>query len=184
MKYILASKSPRRRELLAQAGYTFAIEPAVGEEVKVGSSTDEIVINLARQKAEKVYHKHEGELVLVIGADTIVVYEGEILGKPADRADAKRMLSMLSGKTHQVFTGVCLIGEQIKTFYERTDVTFYDLTDDEIEKYVMSGDCDDKAGAYGIQGAFAIHVRRIDGDYNNVVGLPIARLYQEMKGFR
>ncbi len=180
-KMILASKSPRRRELLSQAGYTFSIEPAVAEEIQIGDTPAEIVMNLAKQKATEIYHQHMEEDVLVIGADTVVVYNNEILGKPADREDAKRMLAMLSGQTHQVLTGVCLMGSMEKVFYESTDVTFYDLTEEEIDRYVGTGDCDDKAGSYGIQGPFAIYVKAIRGDYNNVVGLPIAKLYQEMK---
>lgn len=181
---ILASKSPRRKELLTQAGYTFSIEPAVGEETQVGDTPAEIVMHLAKQKAEEIFKKHEGEDVFVIGADTIVVYENEILGKPKDREDAKRMLSMLSGNTHQVLTGVCLMGAQTKVFYESTDVVFYELTEAELEAYLNTHDGEDKAGSYGIQGPFAIHVKKIDGDYNNVVGLPIARLYQEMKNIK
>ena len=121
----------------------------------------------------------------MIGADTIVAFENRILGKPKDNADAVRMVSMLQGNTHQVYTGVtfagCIRGQQIlHTFYEKTDVTFYPVTKEDLHAYVDSGDSLDKAGAYGIQGAFAIHVKGIEGDYNNVVGLPIARLYHEL----
>lgn len=133
-----------------------------------------------------------GEDFLVIGADTIVCFEGKILGKPKDENDAFHMLSMLSGQTHQVYTGVALLGQQEGAeqssdkiriiFHEKTDVTFYPLTDEEIRAYIATGSPMDKAGAYGIQDpAFAIHVKGISGDYNNVVGLPVSRLYMEMK---
>lgn len=179
-KIILASRSPRRRELLLQAGFSFETEPAVGEEIMVGDTPEEIVMHLARQKAEEVAARHRREAVLVIGADTIVVFENHILGKPKNREAAKDMLSMLSGRQHYVLTGVCIKGAVTKTFYERTEVTFYPLTEAEIDAYIATGDCLDKAGAYGIQGPFAIHVKNIQGDYNNVVGLPVARLYHEL----
>jgi septum formation protein len=123
---------------------------------------------------------------MVIGSDTIVVYKDEILGKPVDADDARDMLSMLADRTHQVYTGVALITikngqKNIHTFYECTDVTFYPISREDIDKYVESGDSFDKAGSYGIQGDFAIHIKEIHGDYNNVVGLPIGRLYQEIK---
>ena len=125
--------------------------------------------------------------ILVIGADTVVAYENQILGKPKDEEDARRMLSMLSGKTNSVYTGVTFVfidkagrtGEHC--FYEKTDVSMYTLTEDEIDRYISSGDPMDKAGSYGIQGRFAIHIKGIHGDYNNVVGLPVARLYQELR---
>ena len=125
--------------------------------------------------------------ILVIGADTVVAYEGNILGKPKDEEDAKHMLSMLSGNTHSVFTGVTLVlmdktgraGELV--FFEKTDVTMHTMTESEIERYIATGEPMDKAGAYGIQGKCAIYIEKIDGDYNNVVGLPISRLYQELK---
>lgn len=180
-RYILASKSPRRKDLLTQAGFTFEIEPAVGEETKEGNTPAEIVMHLAKQKAGEIYDKHQGEDVTVIGADTIVVYDDEILGKPQDQQEAWDMLSMLSDRTHQVLTGVCIMGKEEKVFYEQTDVTFYPITPEDLERYIASGDCYDKAGSYGIQGAFAIHVKEIKGDYFNVVGLPVARLYHELK---
>ena len=183
-RVILASKSPRRKELLAHIIKDFDIEPAEGDEVQVGSSPEEIVQNLAKAKATEIYNKnYDDNNNLVIGSDTIVVCDGEILGKPKDRDDAFRMLSMLSGRTHQVMTGVCLKGRDIeKVFYEVTDVTFYKLSSQEIERYISSGDPFDKAGSYGIPGDFSIHVKGIIGDYNNVVGLPVARIYQELKG--
>ena len=181
---ILASGSPRRKELLALAGFNFTVCPAKGEEVTSKTLPCDIVCELAHQKAFEIA-KAQKAPCYVIGADTIVVFENRILGKPKDSADAVRMVSMLQGNTHQVYTGVtfagCIRGQQIlHTFYEKTDVTFYPVTKEDLHAYVDSGDSLDKAGAYGIQGAFAIHVKGIEGDYNNVVGLPIARLYHEL----
>ena len=181
---ILASGSPRRKELLALAGFNFTVCPAKGEEVTTKTLPCDIVCELAHQKAFEIA-KAQTAPCYVIGADTIVAFENRILGKPKDSADAVRMVSMLQGSTHQVYTGVtfagCIRGQQIlHTFYEKTDVTFYPVTKEDLHAYVDSGDSLDKAGAYGIQGAFAIHVKGIEGDYNNVVGLPIARLYHEL----
>lgn len=192
MKYILASASPRRKELLAQAGIDFEVIPSTVTEVLEGNSPQEIVQHLALQKAADVFdryllkHPESHEDFTVIGADTIVVYRGEILGKPADGDEAYDMLSMLSDRTHQVFTGVALISrteeeKKSTSFYESTDVTFYPILQEDLHAYTRSKDPLDKAGAYGIQGPFAIHVKCIAGDYNNVVGLPISRLYQELK---
>ena len=181
---ILASGSPRRKELLALAGFNFTVCPAKGEEVTTKTLPCDIVCELAHQKAFEIA-KAQKAPCYVIGADTIVAFENRILGKPKDSADAVRMVSMLQGSTHQVYTGDtfagCIRGQQIlHTFYEKTDVTFYPVTKEDLHAYVDSGDSLDKAGAYGIQGAFAIHVKGIEGDYNNVVGLPIARLYHEL----
>lgn len=187
MKYILASKSPRRQELLARTGIKFEIIPSDMEEIITKEIPSEVVMALAEQKAKQVYDTLSvKENVTVIGSDTIVVYRDEILGKPADKREAYDMLSMLSDHTHQVYTGVSLIVNKngnmnIKTFYERTDVTFYPVYKEDIRRYVESGDPLDKAGAYGIQGDYSIHIKKIHGDYNNVVGLPIGRLYQELK---
>lgn len=192
MKYVLASASPRRQELLTQAGFTFDVIPSAIEEKITKEIPSDVVMELSHQKAldvfeSKILHnpEYKSEDCLVIGADTIVSYRGEILGKPADKEEAFDMLSMLADRTHQVYTGVTFIG-QIRgrkishTFYEKTNVTFYPITKQDLHTYVDSGDSLDKAGAYGIQGAFAIHVKEIEGDYNNVVGLPIARLYHEL----
>lgn len=194
MKYILASASPRRKELLKKTGVSFEIIPSSIEERITKTVPSDIVMELAEQKARAVFSSLEpcqissdkAEDITVIGSDTIVVYRGEILGKPADKSEAFDMLSMLSDRTHQVYTGVSLIvkkhGEtRVHTFYEKTDVTFYPIHKDDLHAYVESGDSLDKAGAYGIQGDFAIHVKEIKGDYNNVVGLPIGRLYQELQ---
>ncbi|MCD8232068.1 MAG: Maf family protein [Clostridiales bacterium] len=205
-------------------GLEFEVCPSGGEEIITKEIPSEVVMELAKQKAAAVgeellkqkgnltsVHRPEGEndsaekaetveSILVIGADTIVVNDEKILGKPHDAEDACRMLRSLSGKTHQVYTGVCLLligGEKTDMadgkcrdsgvlkkevlFSEKTDVTFYPMTEEEICEYVGTGDPLDKAGAYGIQGICGKYIKGIEGDYNNVVGLPIARLYQEMK---
>ena len=232
LKIILASASPRRRELLAQIGISFQVLTAGIEEKAAATEPGGVVEELSCQKAEAVLSMLEDvpEDVLVIGADTVVAAEGEILGKPSDRRAAAEMLRRLSGKTHEVYTGVTLLyrsgrlqdeaaGEETfaggagekpengggteggiapevssagragagsrricrKVFHEVTRVSIYPMTEEEIACYVATGDCMDKAGAYGIQGFFARFVEKIDGDYNNVVGLPAGRLYQEAK---
>ena len=191
MKYILASASPRRKELMEQAGFRFEVIPSMVEEKITKTTPSDVVMELAFQKAQDVFKRHQKSSVgrqdyVVIGADTIVVYRNEILGKPANKSEAFDMLSMLSDRTHQVYTGVSLIYFQngqihTNTFYESTDVTFCPISREDLHSYIESGDPLDKAGAYGIQGSFAIHVKCIKGDYNNVVGLPICRLYQELK---
>lgn len=181
---ILASASPRRRELMAQAGLSFTVQVSEADETVTERKPDKIVEELALRKAMAVAESvTEGT---VIGADTIVAMDGRILGKPGTKEQAAKMLRLLSGKTHQVYTGVALLskkdGREIRrVFSERTDVTFYPVGEDEIDRYVATGEPMDKAGAYGIQGRAAIFVRGIHGDYNNVVGLPVARLYQELK---
>ncbi len=186
-RIILASASPRRRELLSQIGLDFEVMVSQVEEKVSSTLPERVVEELSAQKAQAVLEALEGSPgnVLVIGADTVVALEGEILGKPRSSGEAARMLRSLSGKTHAVYTGVTLLyrgsGIQRKTFHERTDVIFCPLTEEEIDFYVSSGDCMDKAGAYGIQGIFARYVEGIKGDYNNVVGLPVGRLYQEAK---
>lgn len=189
MKYILASASPRRRELLTQAGFSYEVIPSDVEEKITQTVPYEVVMELAHQKSWNIYEQYiqnHAEDFVIIGADTVVVYNEEILGKPADEPEALDMLSMLADRTHQVYTGVSLtIHQNGKTrthdFYEKTDVTFYPVSRLELQSYIATGDPLDKAGAYGIQGPFAIHVKEIAGDYNNVVGLPIGRLYQELK---
>lgn len=191
MKIILASASPRRRELLQQLGIECFILPAEGEEEVTSSDPKEVVMELARKKAGEVYERMVEDKIgeqnsMVIGADTVVVGGGKILGKPKDREDACAMLESLSGRTHEVYTGVSLWiredGEKVQyTFYEKTAVTMHPLSKEEIRAYVESGESDDKAGSYAIQGRGAVFIKKIDGDYNNVVGLPLARLYQELK---
>lgn len=182
---ILASASPRRRELLDTVGILFSVCPSQGEEQIKESAPAEVVEELSQQKAREVFLKTSGE-VLVIGADTVVAAEGNILGKPKDRKEAIQMLKKLQGGSHEVYTGVTMLnrdhhGEQQKTFHVMTAVEFYPMSKEEIESYVDTGEPMDKAGAYGIQGKAGIFVKEIRGDYNNVVGLPVARLYQELK---
>lgn len=187
-KIILASASPRRKELLAKAEISFTVIPAAGEEKRTSEDPGEAVQQLARDKAEWVAQSlaecEEG--TLVIGSDTIVVFENRILGKPKDRRDAAETLEKLQGNTHQVYTGVSVLerkaGKWVEhTFFESTDVTFYPVSREEIQDYIATGEPMDKAGSYGIQGLFGIYVKGICGDYNNVVGLPVARLFHEMK---
>ena len=187
---LLASQSPRRRELLADAGFELEIVPAnIDEDRQAGEKPVELVARLAAEKAESVrasleYAPTDG---LLLAADTIVWMGDEALGKPTDPADAARMLRELSGRTHHVSTGVCAMklgadASPVATasFVETTDVTFWDLSDEEIDAYVETGEPLDKAGAYGIQGAGRMLVQKIDGDYANVVGLPVSRLVREL----
>ena len=193
MKIILASASPRRKELLEQLGLTFLVFPAQGEEKQVGDTPSEIVMNLAKQKAGEIYKKMIEAKVgeqdsLVIGADTVVAVGNEILGKPGTPMRAYEMIGKLQGRTHQVYTGVtvllCLEEGRTHgiTFAEKTDVHVYPMTPREMSEYAECGEPLDKAGAYGIQGRFAAYIKGIDGDYANVVGLPLGRLNQEIKG--
>ncbi len=182
MSIVLASQSPRRRDLLHQIGINeFRVIPAQGEEEKdPGLSPAALVERLSRQKADEVAQRCEPE-DLIIAADTIVALDGRILGKPRDEAEAVQMLHALSGRRHEVFSGVTVRrGEQILTEYEETAVFFRPLTDREIDWYVSTGEPLDKAGAYGIQGMGIRFVSRIEGDYTNVVGLPVCRLLDMM----
>lgn len=177
---ILASASPRRKEILELADLSFDIMPSDAEEITTKTAPNEVVMELAAIKAKDIYSKSDKQS-MVVGADTVVAYQGEILGKPSDEEDAKRMLSMLSGKTHEVYTGVCIIEDgKEKTFYEETKVTFYEISEEMIEHYIKTGEPMDKAGSYGIQGKAAIFIKEIEGDYYNVVGFPIARFLREI----
>lgn len=187
---ILASASPRRSEIMTQAGFEFTVVPSSVEENIISETPDKIVEDLALQKANDVYRTikkdYEGKDFIVIGADTIVCYNGEILGKPEDEQEAFDMLKLLSDRTHQVYTGVAILyrcegAKQVYFFNEKTDVTFCAVNDYELKDYIATLDCMDRAGSYGIQGPFAKHIKGINGDYFNVVGLPINRLYQELK---
>ena len=197
-KIILASSSPRRRELMAQAGFAFEVMVSEADETIETETPGEMVEVLSERKAAAVAEeiKRQGfaeESVLLVGADTMVAIDGKKLGKPKDEKGAEEMLEELSGRTHQVYTGVTLIRlkkaengsilQESRTFSEGTDVSFYPLTKEEIRSYIATGEPMDKAGAYGIQGKAAVFVKEIKGDYNNVVGLPIARLYQELKNW-
>lgn len=184
MELILASASPRRKELLEKIGLPFTVQPAKGEERITQKSPAAVVMELSRQKAEEIAAA-QTEDCIIIGADTVVAKGEKIMGKPKDAADAKQMLRSIADDCHQVYTGVTLIRTgahpQSVTFQEKTDVCLYPISDAELDTYIASGDPMDKAGAYGIQGDFAIYVKRIAGDYYNVVGLPIGRVYQELK---
>ena len=186
---ILASGSPRRKELLQQIGMEFQVIPSKKEEVITGTIPSEVVQELAKQKAEDIADNLKQTGIIVLGADTVVALGQQIMGKPANEAEALEMLKQLQNNTHQVYTGVALCTWNqdgtfdTKTFYEVTDVQIYPMTEEEIRSYIASGDPMDKAGSYGIQGAFAAFIKGIVGDYNNVVGLPIGRVYQELKKF-
>lgn len=190
MKIYLASASPRRKELLRQVGISFKTMPSAVEEKSRKTEPNEIVEELSYLKAVDVCGRLSGEGkedFIVIGADTVVSCWGEILGKPADREDAVRMLEKLQGSSHQVYTGVTLawkykdMSAMYAVFSECTDVTMYSMTSEDIRKYVESGEPMDKAGAYAIQGFCAAYIQGICGDYNNVVGLPVGRVCQELK---
>ncbi len=201
MRIILASASPRRQELLRQVGLVPEVIPSHVDESGVDGTPEQMVKELSRRKAEDVAAViwqnavtpgtagsvaktvSDNKPVVVIGADTVVAVDGRILGKPKSKDEAAAMIRLLAGRTHHVYTGVTMIfipsGEQI-TFAEGTEVEVYPMTEEQIARYVATGEPMDKAGAYGIQGYFAAYVKGIRGDYNNVVGLPVARVYQEL----
>jgi septum formation protein len=184
MRLILASRSPRRRELLRQAGFDFDVRPSsVEETASPGETPEEFARRAAREKALEVAASAPPES-LVLGADTVVVAEGEILGKPANAPDAARMLRLLSGVTHRVITGVCIVRapDRVEALaHETTFVTFRSLDNDELQDYLAGGEPFDKAGAYGIQGLASKFVTRVEGCYFNVVGLPVALVYELLK---
>ena len=209
VRLVLASASPRRRELLSQIGLEFTVMPSTKEENAKTTEAGALVQELSRQKAVDIWEqlsggqgqnpdadqeqiaeetqepnlngKRQPEL-LVIGADTVVCCEGKILGKPHSREAAAEMLTALQGRSHEVYTGVTLYSQsETVTFFECTQVEFYPMTEVEISEYIDSKEPMDKAGAYGIQGLGARFVKGIRGDYNNVVGLTVGRLYQELK---
>lgn len=178
---ILASKSPRRKELMQDCGFAFRIISCDCDEVfDKNIPVEKAIEQIAYHKAKAVYDAFPDQLVL--GCDTMVILNGEPLGKPKNREDAYRMLKQLSGKTHHVISGVAIIGEgeQI-VFHDTTEVTFYELDDDLLTQYLDSDEPYDKAGAYGIQGRGKLFVKEIHGDYYNVMGLPIAKVYRELK---
>ena len=183
-KVILASASPRRQELIKLIFDSVEILPAdCDETLPEGIGAREAVEYLSKIKNEASAKLTEKEN-LVISADTVVSVDNEILGKPVNKEDARRMISLLSGKVHQVYTGVTIsLNGKAKTFSEKTDVEFFDLTEEEIEEYISSKEPYDKAGAYGIQGKAGLLIKGINGDYYNVVGFPIARLKREIEDF-
>lgn len=188
-KLILASASPRRREILKSVGAEFEIktsnvdESVVKFQEDVGLYVQELALLKASQTAKALVEEKKKN-TLVIGADTVVSYDGKILGKPKDAADAERMLQMLSGKVHTVYTGVCVFRTKDAFSvcgYEKTNVEFKELPDELIDSYVKTGEPMDKAGAYGIQGRGAVLCKGFEGDYFNIVGLPISKLYDILK---
>jgi septum formation protein len=192
---VLASASPRRQDLLRSAGISFVVQSAdVDESLIPGESARACAERLAREKAMAVWRKRPQDVVL--GADTVVVVDGKILGKPADAADAARMLGLLSGRAHEVITGVAVVAKskfplkpkaglsgapEIVLYSETTKVEMIELTDDDIQEYVATGEPMDKAGAYAIQGRASRWIPRIEGDYTNVVGLPMALVWRMLK---
>lgn len=187
-KVILASASPRRRELLAQIGIEFEVIVSSADENITEPTAKQLVMKLSNIKAMAVYNEHgiSEENTVIIGADTVVAQDGKVLGKPKDEKNAKEMLTMLSDNKHEVLTGVTILykknGElKSKTFYDKTTVYTYAISDKEIDDYIMTKEPMDKAGSYGIQGIGAKFIKKIDGDYNNVVGLPVSKIYQELK---
>ena len=181
---ILASASPRRKELLSLIGIPFEVKTMeVDENAIYGGSPSELVCNIAMEKGLHVAERNQH--AIVISADTMVFIDDEPLGKAQSAEMAKLYLRRLSGRTHTVITGVAIYFEDIcSVFFEKTKVTFYRLSDEWIDSYVASGDCFDKAGGYGIQTVGALMVEHINGDYNNVVGLPVAELYRELKNLQ
>ena len=182
-RFIVASASPRRKELLENVGFTFDIIPSDADESCDERLTpEELVKELAERKAKSVFESNTDSVVL--GCDTIVEYSGTVLGKPKSRDEAKSMLQMLSGKKHNVHTGVCITdNEKTVTFVSTVRVEFYELTDELVENYVSTGESDDKAGAYGIQGLGCVLVKGIEGDYFSVVGLPVAETVRRLAEF-
>ena len=181
-EFVLASASPRRRELLTQIGIPFRICLSKKEEESSQKKPGDIVKELSYTKAKDVFDQGNLDAV-VFGADTIVVYDEQVLGKPKDEEDAYKMIKMLQGKTHQVYTGVSVIWRQVNSiqvcsFYAVTDVELQGMSEEEIRAYIATNEPYDKAGGYAIQGYFARYVKQIQGDYNNVVGLPGGELYQ------
>lgn len=186
MGLVLASTSPRRRELLTMIGARFDLEfPRVDESAfSAITAPDRLVVRLAEAKARDVAARRPDDVV--IGADTVVVLDGQILGKPREREEARRMLRQLSGRTHQVWTGLAVVHRasgRAELAAERTDVTFRELSQDEIDRYTQLGEGLDKAGAYAVQGVGALFVERLEGCYFNVVGLPLARLHSLLTRF-
>lgn len=189
VRLILASASPRRRELLERIGLAPEIHPSTLEEKPISTEPAQVVMELAGQKARDVMAQMRAEARetgaafsgIVIGSDTVVSVDDEILGKPDSRDAAVRMIERIQGRSHRVYTGVAILTEDREScFAVETRVDVYPMSDEEIEAYLDCGESMDKAGAYGIQGRFAAHIRGIDGSYTNVMGLPVGKLYQEL----
>ena len=183
MRIILASKSPRRSEILTNIGARYEVMPSDADEsIAEGTSPVDAVCEISRRKARQISKKLSSEDVFVISADTVVVYGGRIIGKPSDEEAARRTLGLLSGTVHEVYTGFTLCrGEKSYTSHVSTKVYFRELSDEDIRAYVASGEPMDKAGAYGIQEKGSVFVEKIDGDYFNVMGLPVCALCEAAK---
>ena len=197
-KIILASGSPRRKELLSQIGLSFTVRVSEADEHTEETKPEKLVCILSERKALAVWDElteEEKKESILIGADTVVAVDDRILGKPADETEAFQMIKLLQARSHQVYTGVTILRQgglqpfeegtntcsiQKKQFFEKTDVLVYPMSEEEITAYVKTGEPLDKAGAYGIQGSFAAYIQGINGDYSNVVGLPVGRLYHEL----
>ncbi len=181
MPIVLASASPRRKDLLRNAGIDFVLKPSnIPEVLHPGEAPDAFAKRMAREKASAVAAQHPDQIVL--GADTVVVVDDQALGKPENEQDAVRMLRLLSGRKHEVITGVCLMGKNFEdTRCESTAVYFSELSDDDVRAYVASGEPMDKAGAYAIQGGASPWIAKIDGDYSNVVGLPVSLVLRMLR---
>lgn len=197
-KIILASGSPRRKELLSQIGLSFTVRVSEADEHTEEKKPEKLVCILSERKTLAVWDElteEEKKESILIGADTVVAVDDRILGKPADETEAFQMIKLLQGRSHQVYTGVTILRQgglqpfeegtntcsiQKKQFFEKTDVLVYPMSEEEITAYVKTGEPLDKAGAYGIQGSFAAYIQGINGDYSNVVGLPVGRLYHEL----
>ena len=186
-KIILASASPRRRQLMAMAGYEFEVQVSHKEEVYAATEPGEIVKELSLLKAGDIASMNDKKSLIVVGADTVVAHNGKILGKPKSEQDAFAMIKGYQGDKHQVYTGVAILAydqegnETVINHAVKTDVYVNKMTDQEIWNYIHNDNVMDKAGAYGIQSGFAIHIEKIEGDYFNVVGLPISYVYEELK---
>ena len=189
-KIILASASPRRRELLEMFGFDIDVRPSSCSEDIRADTPAELVMKLSDLKcsdvAGRIHRQACEDADIVLGADTVVVLGNTVIGKPKDEEDAFKILRSLSGKVHSVYTGVtifCISSGKKETFFEKTDVEFYEITDEDIKNYISTGEPMDKAGAYGVQGKGAFLVKRIDGDFYTVVGLPAARVYHTLSRF-
>jgi len=183
MNIVLASQSPRRKELLEKCNVPFLCDPAdIDETMNLSNNLADEIQNLAYRKAEEVLKRHPDDLI--IGSDTIVVFHNQVLGKPKNTADAFYMLQQLQGNTHQVITGLCFLSKKRKyTAVSISKVVFSAMSDEEINEYISTGECMDKAGAYGIQGFGGKYITKIEGDYYTIMGLPLNMVYEELKKY-
>lgn len=184
MYLVLASKSPRRKELLLQAGYKLQIRASDVDEEVTETEPKEKVLAIAKKKGVDVFNKVNNNEAVILSADTIVVINGEILGKPKDKDDARRMISLLQGTTHQVYTAVYICGSEGEdSFVEKTDVSIVEMSEEEIERYISTEEPYDKAGGYAIQGMFSQYIETINGDYYNVMGLPVSKVKKALSRY-